>query len=546
MAEPTPSNEEIAQVLEDIAQLLEVQDANIHRVRAYREGASSLRDFEGELASLARQDGREALKQIPGIGDSLAGLIREYVDTGRSGLLSRLRGEVSPEDLFVEVPGVGEKLAERISDELEIETLEALEQAAHDGRLGEVEGFGPKRLHSVRVGLSGMLSRAAQRRARRKETVGDIDILATGEHGAEIIRAFAEYEDVAEVQSEGETRSTVRLRPGLQVDLRVVHAESYGAALMYFTGSKEHNIALRNLALERDRKINEYGVFEDDERIAGEGEAEIYALFDMAYIQPELREARGELEAAQKGDLPDLISRDDLRGDLQAHTQASDGQASLGEMARAAQNLGHEYLAITDHSPHIGVAQGLDAEELAERIDEIEALDDELEGIRLLKGVEVDILEDGSLDLPDDILARLDLCVFAVHSHFALPREKQTERILNAMDNPNVHVLAHPTGRIIGEREAYDLDLERVMEGAFERGCFLEINAQPDRLDIDDIACKHAQEMGLKLAISTDAHSTDELEALEYGVHQARRGWLQPEDILNTRPWDQIQDLLER
>jgi DNA polymerase (family 10) len=351
---------------------------------------------------------------------------------------------------------------------------------------------------------------------------------------------------VAEVVSQGETKSTVLLRPGIQVDLRAVARESYGAALLYFTGSKAHNIKLRNMGLDQGLKVNEYGVFRDEERIAGETEEEIYELFDLPYIAPELREDRGEIEAAQDGELPHLVTLDDLRGDLQSHTTASDGHAGLEEMAEAAQKRGYEYLAITDHSKYVGVTQGLDAEELAGRIDEMDRLNEELEGFRILKGIEVDVLEDGTLDLPDDILKKLDVVVFSVHSKFNLSRDKQTERIIRAMDNPCVHILAHPTGRRIGEREPYRVDMERLMKAAVERGCYFEVNAQPDRLDLDDVDCKRAKENGLRLVISTDAHRIAELDYLRYGVGQARRGWLEPDDVLNTRSWRDLKALLKR
>jgi DNA polymerase (family 10) len=306
------------------------------------------------------------------------------------------------------------------------------------------------------------------------------------------------------------------------------------------------------MALDRGLKINEYGVWEtagdssEQKQIAGETEEEIYGLFDLSWIPPELRENRGEVEAAQQGELPSLVAPDDIRGDLQSHTTASDGRASLKEMARAAQALGREYLAVTDHSAYIGVAQGLEADELEERMEEIERLNEEMEHINLLKSVEVDIMEDGSLDLPDDVLEKLDVVIFAVHSHFDLPADKQTERIIRAMDNPNCNILAHPTGRQIGKRPAYEVNMGRLMDAALERGCFLELNAQPDRLDLDDVHCKMAKERGLKVAISTDAHGTEELKFIRFGVYQARRGWLESGDVLNTRSWDDLEALIKR
>jgi DNA polymerase (family 10) len=332
----------------------------------------------------------------------------------------------------------------------------------------------------------------------------------------------------------------------LQVDLRVVSAESYGAALFYFTGSKAHNIHLRNLALARDLKINEYGVFQDKTQIAGQMEHEIYDLFDLPFIEPELREDRGEIAAAQKGDLPELITMDDLHGDLQMHTDSSDGHATLEEMAHAAQNLGYEYIAITDHSKFIGITQGLDADALARQIEVIDQLNEELEDLTLLKSIEVDILEDGSLVLPNDSLQALDLTICSVHSQFDLSTDQQTERIIRAMDNPHFNILAHPTGRRICERSPYNIDMERLMQAALERGCFLEVNAAPSRLDLNDIYIKMAKTMGLKLSISTDAHRVNELEYMRFGVSQARRGWLTAKDVLNTRPWEDLKTILRR
>jgi DNA polymerase (family 10) len=437
--------------------------------------------------------------------------------------------------------GLGSTIEEKVLDDLEeMDQQEARTQlnVAEElvgplvAYLEEIEGV-------KRVAVAGSYR-------RRKETVGDLDILTTGSEGERIIARFVEYEDVETVLSQGETRSSVELRTGLQVDLRVVAEESYGAALLYFTGSKAHNIALRNMALDRDLKINEYGVYRDEERIAGETEEEIYGLFDLPVIEPELREDRGEIEAALNEALPNLITLEDIRGDLQMHTQASDGHDTLRAMAEAARDLGYAYIAITDHSARVAVTQGLDADSLSRRIDEIDQLNEEMEDLRILKGIEVDILEDGSLDLPDEALERLDLVIAAVHVKFDLPREEQTERIIRAMDNPCVHILAHPTGRILGERQPYELDMERLMEAAAERGCALELNAHPDRLDLNDIHCKMAKALGVKIAISTDAHRVDHLRMMRYGVGQARRGWLEPEDVINTRSWSDLSDLLKR
>ena len=381
---------------------------------------------------------------------------------------------------------------------------------------------------------------------RRKETVGDLDILVTCKKGAKVMERFVAYEDVKKVVSQGNTRSTIVLNSGLHVDLRVVPQVSYGSALHYFTGSKNHNIAVRKIANGKGFKINEYGVFKGDDRVASKTEKEVYAKVEMAYVEPELREDKGEVAAAQQDSLPDLVNLKDIRGDLHSHTEATDGHNRLEEMAEAAKNRGYEYLAVTEHSKKVAMAKGMDAKDLARQMEAIDRLNKKLKGIRLLKGIEVDILEDGRLDLPDDILKELDLRVCSIHYNRNLSREKQTERIIRAMDNPYFNILAHPTGRLINEREPYEVDLQKVMQAAKDRGCFLELNAHPDRLDLSEHYCKMAKEMNLKIAISTDAHSVSHLNFMRFGIGQARRGWLEANDVLNTRTWKQLKQLLKR
>jgi len=381
---------------------------------------------------------------------------------------------------------------------------------------------------------------------RCRETIGDLDILVTAKKHSPVMERFIAYEEVSGVISRGETRSTVVLRSGLHVDLRVVPQVSYGAALCYFTGSKAHNIALRTLALDKGYKLNEYGLFRGAKRIGGKSEQEIYARLGLAWVEPEMREDRGEIERARTGRLPRLITREDIRGDLHSHTNATDGRDSLEAMAEAARARGYEYLAVTDHSQHVTVAHGLDKKRLLEEIRRIDRLNEKLDGIVILKSCEVDILEDGSLDLPDGVLRELDFTVCAVHYNFNLPEKKQTERIIRAMDNPCFNILAHPTGRLINRREAYAIDIPAVVTAAKQRGCFLELNSQPARLDLTDTSCQLAKEMGLKVAISTDAHGVDQLDYLRYGIGQARRGWLEPGDVLNTRPLAKLKKLLKR
>jgi DNA polymerase (family 10) len=381
---------------------------------------------------------------------------------------------------------------------------------------------------------------------RCMETVGDLDILVTARRGSPVVERFAAYDEVAQVIARGTTRSTVQLRCGMQVDLRVVPEVSYGAALHYFTGSKAHNIAVRTIGARRGLKINEYGVFRGARRVAGRTEAEVFDAAHLPYIPPELRENRGEIEAAQQGALPDLLELPDIRGDLHCHTVATDGRDELATMVGAAIERGYDYLAVSDHSKHVTVAHGLDAARLAEQIDAIDRLNDAQGDIAILKSCEVDILENGSLDLPDALLRRLDLTVCAVHYKFNLSRQKQTDRILKAMDNRNFNILAHPTGRLINERAPYEIDLDQIMEAAAEKGCILELNAHPDRLDLTDQACRMAKEIGVKIAISTDAHSADTLAFMRFGVQQARRGWLGRDDVVNTRSLAGLRPLLER
>ncbi len=568
-------NADIAAMFEEIADLLEIQGANPFRVRAYRNAARTVEGLGRDLAALVKAG--EDLTELPGIGEDLAAKIREAVETGRLAFLDRLHKELPPAITeLLKIPGLGPKRVKALYHDLGVQTLEQLARAARDGRIRELPGFGAKTeekiLEAVEAHLSSArrfkLAVAAQYAAplvehlrkapgvgrvvvagsfrRMRETVGDLDILVTTTHPEEAVRRFAGYEEVKEVLSKGGTRASVVLRCGLQVDLRVVAEESYGAALHYFTGSKAHNIAIRRLAQERGLKVNEYGVYRGEERIAGRTEEEVYATVDLPYIPPELREDQGEIEAARAGRLPQLVELADLKGDLHAHTKATDGKNTLEEMAEAARKLGFEYLAITEHSRRLTVARGLDPRRLEKQIDEIERLNARLKGIRLLKGIEVDILEDGRLDLPDSVLARLDLVVGAVHGKFDLPRARQTERILKAMEHPYFTILAHPTGRLIDERPPYDVDMLKIVRKAKERGCFLELNAHPERLDLLDVHCRMAKDEGVLVAISSDAHSVLDFGNLRYGVGQARRGWLEAKDVLNARGLKALMPLLER
>jgi len=568
-------NSDVSDIFNKVADLLEIEGANPFRVRAYRNAARTISSLPRSVSDMIESE--ENLTELPGIGEDLAGKIKEVVQTGSLAQLEALESS-TPSELsrLMKVAGLGPKRVKAIYENLGVVDLKSLKEAAEKGKVRELEGFGKKTEQTILEELEDVEDREeriklmeAEQRAsplvaylrktkgikeitvagsyrRRKETVGDLDILVTCKKGSNVMDRFAEYEDVKKVVSKGTTRSTIVLRSGLHVDLRVLRQVSYGAALHYFTGSKAHNIAVRKLGVKKKLKINEYGVFKGKKRTAGKTEKQVFEAVNLPYIEPELRENRGEVEAAQKGSLPQLVGLDDIRGDLHAHTKKTDGHASLKEMADAAKAHGYDYLAITDHSKKVTMARGLDAKRLAEQIKEIDRLNGKLKDIVILKGIEVDILEDGSLDLGDDILKELDLTVCSVHYHRKLSKKKMTERIIRAMDNPYFNIFAHPTGRLINERNPYEIDLERIMEAAKERGCYLEVNAHPDRLDLTDRHCKMAKDMGLKLAVSTDAHSVADLDFIRYGLDQARRGWLEADDIINTRSLRELRKRLKR
>jgi DNA polymerase (family 10) len=571
----TLSNAEVAAALELLADLLEIEGANTFRVRAYRNAARTVVELPDSLAQMlgAGQD----LSDLPGIGKDLAGKLAELVRTEHLPLLEEIKSR-TPAGLvgLLQIPGLGPKRVHLLHEALGVASPEDLAAALAEGRLHGLHGFGPKteqhlrdelrrRRSAVRrltlleaegaaLPLMALLKTvpgvaqvaAAGSYRRRRETVGDLDLVAAASDGRSVIARFTAFPQVSKVMAQGETRATVRLRSGVQVDLRVVEEACFGAALLYFTGSKAHNIALRAIAVRKGWKLNEYGLFAGRKRLAAKTENEIYEALGLAFVPPELREDRGEITAAGKDALPRLIELKMLKGDLHVHSDWSDGRASIAEMADAARALGHKYLAICDHSKRVTVAHGLDESRLLQQVDDIDRLNDQLDGITILKATEVDILTDGSLDLPDRALARLDLAVCSIHSAFNLPRDKQTERILRAMDNHHCSILGHPSGRLINQRDGYALDYERVLLGARERGVAVEVNAQPDRLDLDDVHCRMAVELGVKLAISTDAHRPAELEWLRFGVGQARRGWVPPELVVNTRPLKELRKLLRR
>ncbi|MGD2097248.1 MAG: DNA polymerase/3'-5' exonuclease PolX [Desulfobacterales bacterium] len=568
-------NSDIADIFDQIADYLEIEGENPFRIRAYRNAAHTVSGLGSELKEMVAADAD--LTQLPGIGKDLAAKIHEVLETGTAKALLKLQKRI-PETVLemLKLPGLGPKRARVLYQKLNIKNLDQLANAARKGRIRALDGFGQKtekaileaiearaqkekrfKLATVRPvvdhlidflnevsGVNKVAVAGSYRRSR--ETVGDLDILATARKDSPVMRRIMDYDAIDKVLASGATKASVMLRSGLQVDVRLVEPASFGAALQYFTGSKDHNIAIRRLGQQRGLKINEYGVFRFEKQVAGRTEASVYKALDLPLIPPELRENRGEIEAAAENRLPQLVTRKDLKGDLHIHTAASDGRNSLEEMARAAKQQGLKYIAITEHSGRLKVAGGLDRRRLRQQIEEIEDLNDRLKGIQILKGLEVEILKDGSLDLSDSELARLDLVVGTVHSHFNLSREKQTERILRAMDQPYFSMLAHPTGRKINQRDPYQVDLTRVIQKASERGCFLELNANPKRLDLTDIYCQMAKEQGVLVSINSDAHSIDAYNDLEFGVGQARRGWLEKKDVLNTRSLAQVRKLLKQ
>jgi DNA polymerase (family 10) len=568
-------NADIAAVFNEIADLLEIESDNPFRIRAYRNAARTVEMLAPEVQTLL-QEGRD-LTELPGIGADLAGRIAEIAHDGTCALREQLRRELpSAIGTLLRVPGLGPKRVKLLYQERGIHTPEQLLRAAQEGQLRTIRGFGEKAEQRILEAVQAQLSKkkrfsiaaaarivepligylkesklvgraeAAGSYRRMKETVGDLDIVVSAVDGAAVTRHFVQYEAVARVIAHGDTRASVELRNGLQVDLRVVQEASFGAALHYFTGSKAHNIEVRKLAQKRDLKLNEYGMFAGDEPIAGATEQAVFAAVGLPFIAPELRENRGEIDAARAGRLPHLVSLHDLKGDLHAHTTASDGRNSLREMALEAKRRGMAYLGITDHSQSLTVARGLNADMLARQIDEIDQLNSELDGFTVLKGTEVDILEDGALDLPESILQRLDYAIAAVHSKFELGKQAQTDRILRAMDNRYVRILAHPTGRLLFQRDAYEVDMERIVRHARQCGCALELDSQPDRLDLNDAYCMMAKDEGVLVSIDSDAHSVLDFDNLRWGIGQARRGWLEKSDVLNTRTLAQLKQFCQQ
>ena len=579
------TNREIAAVFEQIADLLEFQNANPFRVRAYRNGARKIADLSEPLAALVDDQSRQ-LTDLEGIGKDLAEKIATLLATGRLPMLEELLAEVPSTVLAImRVPGLGPKKAAVLHRELGVESLEDLRTACQAQRVRDLKGFGAKTEATILKGLA-IAEQAEQRTKwadadaivtellahlrtaqgveqlemagsyrRGCETVGDLDVLVEASDSGAVMDRLGTFPGVAEVLARGDTKMSVRLDSGMQIDLRVVPGESFGAALQYFTGSKDHNVVVRGRAKQQGLKVNEWGVFcvaddipngGEETYLAGRTEQQVYDALGLPLFPPEIREARQEFQWAEQGKLPVLVKLEDIRGDLHMHTNASDGKASREEMIDAARQRGLEYIAITDHSKRVSMAGGLDAKRLRAQWAEIDRLRQQLEGIEVLKGIECDILEKGGMDLPDDVLAEADWVIASVHYGQNQSREQITERILGALENPHVDILAHPTGRLINRREPYAVDMEQVFTVASANGKFLELNANPARLDLHDLHCAAAKRHGVPVVISTDAHNTMGLDVMRYGVLQARRGGLTAADVANSRTWKEFKKLMLR
>ena len=572
-------NFEIASALEELADLLEIKGSNPFRIRAYRNAVRTIHDLARPLTAMLEEG--EDLTRLPGIGKDLAGHIRELATTGTLTLLEEVGRDV-PRSLanLTRLDGVGPKKARKLWDELGVTSVDELEEALEAERVQALEGFGAKSAEKIRRSIQDfrkhrsrfLLSEAdaliapllkalegvsgvervevAGSYRRRKETVGDMDllVLCRGDQAPEtVMDRFTGYPGVQRVVSAGSTRGRVLLRSGLPVDIRILPEESYGAALHYFTGSKEHNVAIRTLGVQRGLRINEYGIFrKTEERVGGSSEEEVFQAVGLPWIPPLLRENRGEVEAARDGRLPKLLEGEDIRGDLQMHSTWSDGKNTLREMVEACRDRGYEYLAITDHSRAVTVAGGLQPEEVREQWKEIETLRSQVEGIHLFRSLEIDILKDGSLDMPDDILRELDLVLISVHSFMTMGKTEMTDRVLKALEHPEVDILAHPTGRILNRREPFEMDVDEVLRAAARLEVAVELNAHPSRLDLHDGFLRRARELGAKVAVNTDSHSVQELTNMHYGVDQARRGWLEARDVINALPLEEFQSWRKR
>ncbi|MFZ5451361.1 MAG: DNA polymerase/3'-5' exonuclease PolX [Thermodesulfobacteriota bacterium] len=572
-------NKEIARLFNEISEYLEMEGVAF-KPYAYQKAAMTLESLPEDLDDLYHRGGLKALKKIPGIGESMARKIEEYLTTGKMQYYEDFKAKM-PINLeeIVGVEGVGPKKAKVLFDQLGIKTLEELEEAARTHKIAPIFGFGSKTEENILQGIEflktskgrfllGDILPLAQEilerlrdlkeveqvdvagsLRRRKETVGDVDFLVISNDPAKVMDFFVHLPGVVKVWGHGRTKSSVRLKDGLDMDLRVIPPASYGAALQYFTGSKEHNIALRKIAIEQGYKLSEYGLFQGDTPVAAEREEEVYARLGMAWIPPELREDRGEIDAALAGKLPDLVGYHDLKGDLHVHSNWNGGQQSIREIAAAAREMGYEYVGISDHTKFLKIERGLDEEQIRARNQEIDEINRELQAaghnFTVLKGCEANIMADGSIDILDEVLAEMDFVIAGIHSQFRMDREDMTRRMITAMENPHVDIISHPTGRVLKKREEYDLFLDKILDAAKATKTVLEINSYPERLDLNDLNIRICKKMGIKMVINTDAHQVDQLQLMPFGIAQARRGWAEKEDIINAWPVDKFLNMLK-
>lgn len=575
------TNAEIVDIFTRIGKVLDLQGENPFRIRAYDRAAQAIAAMGEELKSIYKNGGRDALLEIPGIGQDLASKIEELVTTGKLTYLEELQKKV-PAGLFdiMDIPGMGPKKTKFVWETFKVKNIADLQKLADSGKLiglkgwGEksvqniVSGIAAKQAHGGRTPLPVALAIAEQFKSlleetglcekieiagsvrRRKESIGDVDVLVASKKSEKIMEVFCAAENVAEILAKGKTKSSVRLENGLQVDVRVVERDVFGAALHYFTGSKEHNVHVRQMGIRKGLTISEYGVYQGTAEkkgklMASKTEEDVYAAVGLPFIEPELREDRGEIELAEKGKLPTLITEDDLRGDLHMHSTFSDGSTTMTDMAQAAKDRGYEYIAITDHGSPMGMVRGVKKENIKEYLKNIEEARKNVPGIHILAGSEVDILEDGSLYLPDSILKQLDWVVISVHGNFKMSEDAMTKRILKAFENPYVRLFAHPTARLLLKRDPISYDMDTVMKAAAKKGIAMEINAAIDRLDLNDQLCKRAKELGVTLCIDSDAHHIRDLDR-RFGVMQARRGWIEKGDVLNAGTWKQLEKWLHK
>lgn len=570
-------NQDIANILYEIGQYLEMEGVEF-KPRAYEKAAHSVESLEEDVTDIYKKGGFDALKEIPGVGESIAEKIEEFLKTGKVKHHDDLKKKypIAIQELSA-IEGVGSKMALKLFQELKVKNIDDLEKAAKSGKIRKIEGFGLKTEENILKGIEFLRKsrgrfilgfvlpqiREIEKRLaglkeiervvvagsirRWKETVGDMDILIISEKPKPVMDFFVSMPEVINIYAHGETKSAIKLKNGMDADLRVVPPESFGAALNYFTGSKDHNIALREIAVKKGYKLNEYGLFKGKKQIAGRTEEELYKALGLPHIEPEIRENQGEIEVAYAGKLPKLIGYSDVKGDLQIQTDWTDGANSISEMALEARKIGHEYIAITDHTKSLAMTGGSDEKKLLRQIAEIDKLNKELGGKpKILKGAEVNVLKDGSLDIKDEVLAKLDVCGVAVHSHFNMLKKDMTERIKRAISNPHVDILFHPTGRLIQQRDAYEVDMGEILRHANKTGTVVEIDAYPDRLDLKDEYIRMAIGLGVKISIDTDAHATSHMHYMELGIAQARRGWAEKKDVINTRPLAEMIKLLKK